>query len=139
MGILSAATALQLPVHLRGIQLARPIDLLLDVVSWRAIGFVVRCGDESVRFLPYGAAQLTADGIAVQSALMLLDDVAFYERRGVSYRSLLDGQVEGEGALHDVILSRSGRIEALEVERAGIRKHVPAAGSTVVPTRATAA
>jgi hypothetical protein len=139
MGTLSAATALQLPVHLRGIQLARPIDLLLDVVSWRAIGFVVRCGDESVRFLPYGAAQLTADGIAVQSALMLLDDVAFYEQRGVSYRSLLDGQVDGEGALRDVILSRSGRVEALEVEQAAIRRHVPAAGSTVVPTRATAA
>jgi hypothetical protein len=139
MGTLSAATALQLPVHLRGIQLARPIDLLLDVLSWRAIGFVVRCGNESVRFLPYGAAQLTGDEIAVQSALMLLDDVAFYAQRGVSYRSLLDGEVEGEGALRDVILSPSGRVEALEVERGGIRRRVPAAGSIVVPTRATAA
>ena len=139
MGSYSAAAALQLPVQLRGIQLARPIDLLLDVDSWRAIGFVVRCGDESVRFLPYGAAQPSAEEIAVQSALMLLEDVAFYEQRGVSYRSLLDAEVEGQGVLRDVILGGGGRVEALEVERGGMRRLVAPAGSTVIPTRATAA
>ena len=139
MGSYSAAAALQLPVRLRGIQLARPIDLLLDVDSWRAIGFVVRCGDESVRFLPYGAAQLSSEEIAVQSALMLLEDVAFYVQRGVSYRSLLDAEVEGQGVLRDVILGGGGRVEALEVERGGMRRLVPPAGSTVIPTRATAA
>src|SRR5439155_24120214 len=105
----AAASAPQLPVHLRGIQLAGPIDLLLEVDAWRAIGFAVRCGDESVRFPPCGAAQPFAEEIAVQSALMLLEDVAFYEQRGVSYRSLLDAEVEGQGVLRDFILAGGGR------------------------------
>ena len=69
---LSASEALQLPVLLRGIQLGRPIDLLLDRNSWHVLGFVVRCRDELQRFLPLAAAQTTSEKIAVGSALMLL-------------------------------------------------------------------
>ena len=62
MGSLSAAALLRLPVRLHGIQLGQPTDLLLDVESWHALGFVVHCGDDSVRFLPWAASQPSARG-----------------------------------------------------------------------------
>ena len=86
----SAAALLRLPIRLHGIQLGRPTDLLVDLDAWQALGFVVRCGDDSTRFLPYAACQPGPDEIAVASALMLLEDVGFYEKRGASFRSLLD-------------------------------------------------
>jgi hypothetical protein len=124
---------------MHGIQLGRPVDLIVDVAGRQVIGFVVRCGDTSRRFLPFAASQLTADDIAVGSALMLLEDVAFYEKRGVSFRSLLGGQVGAEGELRDLVIDRSGGITALVVERGGKLERVQAAGATVIPTRATAA
>jgi hypothetical protein len=139
MGSLSVARALQLPVRLQGIELGRPVDLLLEVESWRALGFIVRCKDESQRFLPYMASQPGEDEIAVGSALMLLDDVAFYEKRGVSFRSLLNGKVADDGALVDVLVDRNGAITELEVVRGRERRRVAAAGARVAPTRATAA
>ena len=42
VGSLSAMAALQLPVRLRGIQLGRPVDLLLETDTWHTLGFVVR-------------------------------------------------------------------------------------------------
>ena len=139
MAPLSAAAALQLPVRLHGIQLGRPTDLLLDTTDWHVLGFVVRCGDESTRFLPYAACQPGEEDIAVASALMLLEDVAFYEKRGVSFRSLLGGAVVGGGVLRDVVLGTVGRIDELDVEHDGERTLIPAAGAVVVPTRASAA
>lgn len=136
---LLASVALQLPVSLRGIQLGRPTDLLLDSGSWQALGFVVRCGDESTRFLPYAACQPAADGIAVASALLLLEDVDFYAKRGVSFRSLLDGDVIGGGLLRDLVLGQGGEVTELEVEHDGRSERIPSAGAVVVPTRASAA
>lgn len=136
---LSATASLQLPVRLRGIQLGRPTDLLLDTDDWHVVGFVVRCGDESTRFLPYAACQAGSDQIAVASSLLLLEDVAFYEKRGVSFRSLLDGEVMGGGVLQDVILGAGGVVDELEVEHEGERKRIPARGVVVRPTRASAA
>jgi hypothetical protein len=136
---LSATAALQLPVRLHGIQLGRPTDVLLDVDTWNAVGYVVHCGDESTRFLPYGACQTTSNEIVVQSALMLLEDVAFYEKRGSSFRALIGGSVTGGGALRDVVLGSSGAITELDVEESGARRRVPSAGRTVVATRASAA
>lgn len=138
MGSLSASAALQLPVRLHGIELGRPVDLLVETETWRALGFVVRSRDESQRFLPYMASQPGDDEIAVGSALMLLDDVAFYEKRGVSFRSLLDGAVRG-GVLRDVIVSGDGIVSELEIERGDGIERIPAAGARVLPTRATAA
>jgi hypothetical protein len=103
------------------------------------LGFVVRCGDESTRFLPYAACQAGEDEIAVASALMLLEDVAFYEKRGVSFRSLLDGDVVGGGVLRDVVLGVAGTVGELDVELDGVRTRIPAGGAVVVPTRASAA
>jgi hypothetical protein len=143
MGSLSAAASLQLPVRLHGIQLGRPTDLLLDVDTRHAVGYVVLCGDGSQRFLPYGASQTTEREIAVASALMLLEDVAFYAKRSVSFRSLLGGEVERNrrqaGILRDVYITRDGKVVELELDRGGTRRRVPAAGTAVVPTRASAA
>jgi hypothetical protein len=135
----SAAALLPSPVRLRGIQLGRPTDLLLDTDNWHAVGFVVLCGDESTRFLPYAACQPGDDEIAVASALMLLEDVGFYEKRRVSFRSLLDGEVIGGGVLQDVILGAGGVVTELDVEYENARQRIPAAGAVVRPTRASAA
>jgi hypothetical protein len=136
---LSAAATLQVPVRLHGIQLGRPTDLLLDIAKWHAIGFVVRCSDESTRFLPYAACQPRRNEIAVGSALMLLEDTSFYEKRGVSFRSLLDGDVIGGGVLRDVVVGQGGAVVELEVEHEGELVRMPARGATVIPTRASAA
>jgi hypothetical protein len=144
MGSLSASAALQLPVRLRGIQLGRPVDLLLETDRWHAIGFVVHCGDESQRFLPLLASQTTDREIRVGSALMLLEDVGFYRRRGTSYRSLLGGEVSRAGRragrLRDLVLA-GGEVTTLELDRGGASGVVlvPASGSVVVPSRASAA
>ena len=135
----SAVALLQLPVRFGEIQLGRPVDLLLDVDAWQVIGFVVLCGDGSQRFLPFGACQVTHDDVAVASALLLVDDVGFYETRGTSLRSLLGGDVVGGGVLRDAIVGLGGAVAQLEVERGRTRRLVSAAGAIVVPTRASAA
>ena len=137
MGSFSAAETLQLPVQLPGIRLGRPIDLVLDSEQHQVVGFVVRCGDESQRFLPLAACQRHDDEIAVGSALMLLEDVAFYTERSVSFRSLLDGQVQG-AELRDLEFDASGAVATLAVEQDGVLTQIPAAGTLIVPTRAAA-
>ena len=139
MGSLSSAAALRLPVRLHGIQLGRPTDLLLDVESWHALGFVVHCGDDSVRFLPWPASQPSAEEIAVGSALMLLEDVAFYAQRSTSLRALIGGELALGGVLRDVLIGDGGAIIELEIERDGELRRLPPAGTRIRPTRATAA
>jgi hypothetical protein len=130
MGLRSATELLQLPVQLHGIRLGRPVDLLLDPVEWRALGFVVLCGDESRRFLVFAAADLQEDAIDVQSALLLLEDVEFYRDRSRSLRGLLGGAlVNGSRepvALRDLLLRPDGIVESLVVEQAdGLREIRP--------------
>ena len=52
MGSRSAAALLQLPVRLRGIRLAQPVDLLIDTTRWRALGVVGLRGDDETRCRP---------------------------------------------------------------------------------------
>ena len=139
MGSLSAAASLQLRVEFHGILLGRPTDLLIDTDGWHVLGYVVHCGDESVRFLPYAAAQTSETEIAVASALMLLEDVEFYEKRATSFRSLLGGEVGRKGILRDVYIGAGGAITELAVERDGALRRVPAAGQTIAPPRLSAA
>ena len=108
MGSRSATELLQLPVQLNGIRLGRPVDVLLDVEEWRALGFVVLCGDETLRFLVFAAADVEADAIRVQSALMLLEDVEFYRARSRSLRELLK-----PGDVRDLLLAPDGVVDAL--------------------------
>ena len=48
---------LRRPVRLRGIQLGRAVDLILDAAGTRVVGFDVLCGDGTHRFLPLSAAE----------------------------------------------------------------------------------
>ena len=119
MGSRSAVELLLLPVRLQEIRLGRPVDVLLDAESWRVLGFVVLCGDETERFLAYAAADPRQGEIAVTSALLLLDDVDFYRSRSRSLRGLLGGAVVGArdelGVLRDLLIAPDGTVAALLV------------------------
>jgi hypothetical protein len=134
MGSRSATELLRLPVRLHGIRLGRPVDLLLDAEDWRALGFVVLCGDEARRFLVFAGADLQEDAIAVPSALLLLEDVEFYRDRSRSLRGLLGGTVRNGprelGELRDLILALDGGVEALVVERDERVREIAPTGTT---------
>ena len=77
---------LQQPVRLRGIQLGRAVDLILDADARRVLGFDVLCGDGTHRFLPYAAADPQPGAIVIRSSLLLLDgeELEFYRQRGTT-------------------------------------------------------
>jgi len=135
MGSRSATELLLLPVQLNRIRLGRPVDLLLDAGAWRALGFVVLCGDDSRRFLPFAAADLESDEIGVPSALLLLEDVDFYQSRSRSMRGLLGGVVvsgrDELGELRDLLLAANGSAEALVVEQGGAVSDVDPGNATI--------
>lgn len=143
MGSRSSMELLQLPVRLHGIRLGQPVDLLLDQSAWRALGLVVLCGDETERFLAYAAAEPGEEEIVVGSALLLLEDVAFYRGKGRSLRGVLGLGVvlDGRrlGTVDDVLLKPDGTVEALVVERDGRRRRVAPADVTLDAARAPAA
>jgi len=135
MGSRSAIELLLLPVQLKEIRLGRPVDLLLDADTWRVLGFVVLCGDESHRFLAFAAADPRDDEIAVPSALLLLDDVEFYRSRSRSLRTLLGRSVvsatRDRGELRDLLVAPDGTVAALMVAREGGLHEVEPAGATI--------
>src|SRR5207253_2289070 len=55
-GGLRGDAVLHLPVRARGIELGRPMDIVLDLAGGRAVGIEVFCGDKRRRFLPLAAA-----------------------------------------------------------------------------------
>ena len=132
MGSRSAIELLLLPVRLQDIRLGRPVDVLLDTDEWRVLGFVVLCGDETRRFLPYATADPREGQIAVSSALLLLDDVDFYRSRSRSLRALLGGTVETArhelGVLRDLLIAPDGTIATLMVDRDGALRAVEPVG-----------
>jgi hypothetical protein len=143
MGSLSVAGLVGSPVRLQGILLGRPTDVVLDSTCRRVLGFVVHGGDDASRFLPFAASQPGEGEIAVGSALMLLDDLAFYRKHGVSFASVVGSEIAREnipvGTLIDMQVDHSGNVVELEVEREELRTRVPAAGATLRTTTATAA
>ncbi|HZT84160.1 MAG TPA: hypothetical protein VE984_01915 [Gaiellaceae bacterium] len=130
-------------MQLHGIRLGRPVDVLLDPVDWRALGFVVLCGDESRRFLVFAAADLQDDAISVPSALLLLEDVDFYRDRSRSLRSLLGRAVvnaaHGLGELRDLVVRPDGGVEGLVVKEDGRVREVSPAGAGIEPEQVSAA
>jgi hypothetical protein len=70
-------------VRLHGIQLGRPVDVLVDLHSDRVLGFEIICGDEARRFLPFPVAERRPAELALSSVLTLIDerDLDFYRRR----------------------------------------------------------
>ena len=139
----SAVSLLGLPVRFHGSRLGRTVDLLVDARRWRVLGFVVECGDEMERFLPFAASQPGPDEIVVGSPLMLLDDVGFYRAHAVSIRAILGAGIERAGrhagALSDLVVARNAEVDELEIDIDGRPRRVPAAGSSVSSPAATAA
>ncbi len=139
----SALSLLGVPVRLHGSRLGRTADLLVDTQRWRVLGFVVDCGDELQRFLPFAASQPGPGEIAVGSPLMLLDDVGFYRAHALSLRAILGaGIVRGgrlAGPLSDLVVARTADVDELEIDVDGRPRRVPAAGSSVSSPAASAA
>ena len=118
----SGAELLVRPVRLNGIQLGRPVDVVLALAPMRAIGLDVHCGDNVVRFLPLAAARVRDDHVEVRSALLLLDEghTSFYRRGTRGLRSLRGLAVERRrrrvGDLADVVLGDDGTVLELVLE-----------------------
>jgi len=116
---------LALPVRLHGIQLGRPVDVLLDCEDIRALGLDIRCGDDVHRFLPLPTASVVADELAISSPLVMLeeDELAFYRARTFSLAELRGRPVEhgggSAGTLRDVVIGAFGAIVEVIVETDG--------------------
>jgi hypothetical protein len=101
-----AGDLLRLPVRTNGIEIGRPVDLIVDPVRNRALGFDVLCRDESHRFLPLSAAVFDERQITVSSLLVLLaeDQLDFYRARARSLRELVP-------VLDSVVVAADGTLE----------------------------
>ena len=110
---LLAGDLLRLPVRTKGIEIGRPVDVIVDPARSRALGFDVLCRDESHRFLPLTAAVIAEDELGVDSPLMLLDEdqLDFYRRRGRSLREL-------EPVLERLTLDPDGTLELVSDDAA---------------------
>jgi sporulation protein YlmC with PRC-barrel domain len=133
---------LGLPVRLHGIQLGRPVELLLDRDTMRVIGLDVRCGDGVHRFLPLTTALLSASELSIRSPLVLLEggQLDFYRSRTLGLGALRGRAVEGKGGgtvgtLVDVVLAPDGALVALIVEQNGSKRSVPYDGTLVLPPK----
>jgi hypothetical protein len=138
---LSADALLHLPVRLNGIDVGRPVDVILAPELDRALGLDVLCGDSSHRFLPLAAARIGGDEITLSSALTLIEDAGFYTKRGAGYRAALGHTIERDGqplgVLRDLLLGPSGSVTELVVESpdgATRRYRTDELNRTVTPT-----
>lgn len=119
---LSGDAILSLPLRLHGIELGRPVDVLLDRDSMRVVGLDVLCGDEVHRFLPLPTAAIGEDELAIHSPLVLLeeDELGFYRARAFSLKSLQGRAVTRKqrrvGALRDVVFRANGALLAVLLE-----------------------
>jgi uncharacterized protein YrrD len=114
----TGAELLGLPVRLHGIQVGRPVDLLLDPEAQRAVGLDLLCGDEVHRFLPLSTAAIGADEILILSPFVLLEqhELDFYRSRALALGRLRGSPVERRGrklgALQDVVVAEDGQLVA---------------------------
>jgi hypothetical protein len=122
---------LELPVRLHGIQLGRPIDLLLDRKELKVLGLDVLCGDSVHRFLPLPTAAVHEDEIAIASPLVMLeeDELAFYRSRALALTAIRKRPVQRRrreiGRLDDIVLRSDGTLEELIVTSDGVEARVP--------------
>ena len=143
MGSMSSGDVLSLPVRMHGIGLGRSVDLILDVDVRRVLGFEVRCGDDTHRFLPLAAARVHEDKIAIGSPLTLLDELAFYRARGHGLGALRGARVanaRGElGPLRDVVFEDDGMIRELVVATEAGERRIQPGADVRIASRASAA
>jgi hypothetical protein len=119
---LPADRLLALPVRLHGIQLGRPVDLLVDLVDMKAVGLDVLCGDDVHRFLPLPTASVRDEEIVIRSPFVLLeeDQLVFYRERTAALATLRGKDVQRSGrllgVLEDVVVGRDGTLAAIVVD-----------------------
>jgi hypothetical protein len=115
---LTGEELLERPVRLRGIQLGRPVDVLLHPSEPHALGLDVLCGDERHRFLPLSAAEVRDDHVEAASSLVLLDlrPDSFYRLRARPLSALRGTRVDDQYQLQDVVLGPDWRIVELVLE-----------------------
>jgi len=133
---------LAMPLRLHGIQLGRPVDLLLDREARRVVGLDILCGDEVHRFLPLLTAAVGDKEIRILSPLVLLEEreLDFYRSQTLALSRLRGGAVERNGRsvgqLRDVVVNEDGRLVAAIIDE----KRVPFEdGLRFAPRRRTAA
>jgi uncharacterized protein YrrD len=140
---LSGDTVLSLPVRLHGIELGRPVDVLLDRTGLRVVGFDVLCGDEVHRFLPLPTAAVGDDALTIHSPLVLLeeDELRFYRARAFALKSLRGKPITRKqrnlGMLRDVVFALDGELVAVLLESGERVQYDAALG--LAPERRTAA
>jgi hypothetical protein len=143
MGSMVSADVLALPVRMHGIGLGRSVELIVDAGVRRVLGFEVRCGDDTHRFLPLAVAHVRGAEIAVASPLTLLDELAFYRARGHGLGALRGARVAdagGEaGTLRDVVFEEDGAIRELVVATPAGERRIPPGAGVRVAARASAA
>jgi hypothetical protein len=98
---------LALPVRIHGIHVGMPTTLLVDRHADRLLGFEVACGDGALRFLPFSVADLRPDQIALDSALVLIDerDLAFYRShsRRLDACGYAEPWIDEHGDIHEAL------------------------------------
>jgi hypothetical protein len=143
MKALRSSELLSLPVRLGGVTLGHPVDLLVDLGATRVLGFEVRRHDHVRRFLPLAAAKVGAAEIAIDSPLILLDELAFYRKRGTGLSALRGSRVDRHGAfagvLRDIVFAADGTVESIVVEGPGGERRLPAGADVRLERRAPAA
>jgi hypothetical protein len=118
----SGERLLALPVQLHGIELGRPVDLLLERDTFQTVGLDVLCGDDVHRFLPLPTAVLGDWKLTIHSPLVLLeeDELDFYRSRTFALSSLRGRAVSSSGGvagtLRDVVVAPDGKLIAVVLE-----------------------
>ena len=107
-----AGELLRLPVRTRNIEIGRPVDVIVDPVHNRAVGFDVLCHDDEHRFLPWTAAVVDETSISVESPIVMLaeEQLAFYRARARSLRELVP--------LENVLIEPDGTLEIVSDDAA---------------------
>ena len=107
-----AGELLRLPVRTRNIEIGRPVDVIVDPVHNRAVGFDVLCRDDEHRFLPWTAAVVDETSISVESPIVMLaeEQLAFYRTRARSLRELVP--------LENVLIEPDGTLEVVSDDAA---------------------
>jgi sporulation protein YlmC with PRC-barrel domain len=139
----TASAVVALPVRVHGIELGRVVEFVVDLDVRRVLGYEVRCGDETHRFLPLGAARVRDGEIAIGSSLILLDELAFYRGRGHGLGALRGARVANaggkRGTLRDVVFDHDGSIRELVVSTSSGERRIPAGADVRISTRVSAA
>ena len=108
-----AGELLRLPVKTRDITIGRAVDVIVDPVQNRAVGFDVLCRDNEHRFLPWTAAVIDEETISVESPIVMLaeEQLAFYRDRARSLRALVT-------VLENVLIEPDGTLEVVSDDAA---------------------